>query len=539
MKSFFGIILSINIYLFIAIFFAVPCFASTARDIRHVSCKESSSIMQIKIEGFLIVHEKLLNPDVRGSGQFIEFVRDQLKYGSGPFPYSLFDSNILKMIPIGDDVQIRILSVESTAYGVDLIVDSSDREILFPNDYLKKAFALRVINKGDPAYKVKYQAQWQTGVCYLGVSPASVDLILPHDPYLSYFYVLPQMRAKYRWNKTENQVNPCAKDELADLPDPTVYWYFWYPRRSGQDIDGKEVDCENLLREGEQISRFQAFLSPDDSAAKISQQFQIPKEQTDKIDHVKATVIFGWLGTSEDSMPDFKPLLDEVKLLASEFPKYKPFSQRLLGWAENWFQFPQVKKYLDPVSRQFIEFMIDLPEVMIYQTADVQARSNHLVVRIAGRLRKSLRPIEITAFWGPTDQHGIRKPEHYDLFREAMQTSHVVIYSGHAGLGENLKPNYTGLSATKTRVSLPYQVLAILSCYTATYFQPFMFVGAKGLPFAEVTDIIYTGSNMAYFSDASIGLVGTLDGHANYQQKSMQQLANTFDFFLSERRSIK
>src|SRR5213075_3187820 len=93
----------------------------------------------------------------------------------------------------------------------------------------------------------------------------------------------------------------------------------------------------------------------------------------------------------------------------------------------------------EPGTRHFLELLQALPEAMTIERHTTRIADEHLVLEVSGRLARSGSPLRLRVWLGMTDIFGPRPPGHWPILQRALGEDQIVVYAGHAGIGENFR----------------------------------------------------------------------------------------------------
>jgi hypothetical protein len=145
-----------------------------------------------------------------------------------------------------------------------------------------------------------------------------------------------------------------------------------------------------------------------------------------------------------------------------------------------------------------------------------RVEGGYLVTEIGGRLKRSGRPLRVRVWLGMTDIFGPRPPQHWPILRRGLAEDQIVVYWGHAGIGENFRlsqiEQHVGISHAQMSTELrrsPLRLVAFLSCYSYMYFgQDLLDAGAER---DEGAFLVFTGIGKAKHEAGPLAVLDLVD----------------------------
>jgi hypothetical protein len=167
------------------------------------------------------------------------------------------------------------------------------------------------------------------------------------------------------------------------------------------------------------------------------------------------------------------------------------------------------------------EIFLDLVEGLVAtldRGTSIEADPELGILRVRGKLRRSGRAVEIALFFGPTDVLTTTAVRHWKPLLSFLEQGDVMIYMGHAGLGENMKMAnlMKGLQLNekefeeRINASPGYQLLAYFSCYSYSNFGIDVVKYRRAAKPDSMTDILYTAMDYAKAGGA-LGVLNYID----------------------------
>ncbi len=450
----------IGFYLFIAVFNLFATLAAIANSPITVSCNGTAYQTEIKLSGHFYLSKGLMSVDQR-SEQIDEAIKLQLRYASGYF-YNTEDPKSPKMIIREVDLKIHSKSLKEAPYPIAIEVDSLHHpKYETDNPYQVEAQKVGKVAKGSPAYEVSFVVSAPAIACFGSAQfKAELNLPLPVDPFLGYWLVRPQDRREIKWRESQWRINPCGAREIADLPHPYYYWYFWDPYRKGQDMNEVSFNCDELINPKTQLVNSTLKL---ERAEKLAN----PRAQAQPLawfEVKRAMVMFGIL---DAKFPRLEP-----NLLFRILPKWW-LDQKLESFSiEN-------AKTFDRGTLAFVLFVKKLKSFIEIDSIHTPffTTSKAFDLEIEGRSKHTGKKIELRVFYGETDYLTHPVTEYLRVLYEELSKSDLVIYNGHSGLGSNISLNtmqdaleLSGQTISKAITTKANQVFGFFSCYTYAYF---------------------------------------------------------------------
>ncbi|MFN8391345.1 MAG: HTTM domain-containing protein [Bdellovibrionota bacterium] len=466
---------------------ASPPPSPTESVLTFTGCRGSSREIKISFPAHVTLNRAFLEPDRAESAQIMDAIQRQIRFAVGRF-MSLHEGPLL-IRPSSHEPEIQVLDVKDVSYPFDAVITPVVHpDVTIESPYILAALDRKITHTTDTAIQANYNASLTAIACAANpdvVPEVTVDM--PVDPYLYYWTVSPEGFRDISWRSSRFHINPCADEELADIPHPDYVWYFWNPKKSGIDADGRPFDCGHLLKEGTHYLQSPATLTGlrQIGGADIFDGANLSPREPLKID-----IIFGILDAKATNALSLSP---EQRAAALH-----KFGSRDL---DRFLTHPDVS--IDRGSTYFLSFLNHLDEVLDVSSNREERTGRHLLLTLWGALQRSGRAVTMRIYFGPTDLLSGDPPEHWELLRDALATSDVVLYNGHSGLGANM--SYANIfpvgpedAATDhfTRLTVPqYQLIGYLSCYSWTYFG-YDTVDARNRARGDaITDIVFTGSN--------------------------------------------
>jgi hypothetical protein len=474
----------------VRLFALIALFAASARAdrLQLAACNGEAAEYEASYEGRVVLARAFLDPAHTEEESLREAARQQIRYVWGYIRTSPQLHAQMRFVLSAAAPRIELMPIEKTIYGRSLLLDwdGTDKRLEIPDIYTQRAVARGRVTAGDEAVAARFKARFDVAACgEPRADESSLTIPLPDDPWLFYWNVAPQDRRHFRYAGFDAQMSPCSDDDLAELAEPSVYWYDFWPDRTGVDLDGRAYDCRALLQAGRDFAPREVQLSrkarPSADFAALRAGLQGP---------ISATVL---LGVLDYHAGDLGLQALQQRIGAGSDPSKRALLQNPPDERGELF---------------LLRFLSRIGEVLRPASYSSAVDGDYLTVRIHGSLRRSHRPIDLRASVGLTDIYGPRPPAHWRLLREALGRDAVIIYAGHSGIGENfrlgriaqeLQLQPAQLAAESARV--PFQLIAFLSCYSYMYF-------GQDFPAGQPREYLFTGTE---FSRGDLGALSTLD----------------------------
>lgn len=356
---------------------------------------------------------------------------EQVKFLRGFFHFSEIDGLRVNTLASSD---IQVVSARKVPYRHRLRLDPPE----VPSRKLTTV-SVPEISVGEPGFAVEYNARVSGIVCERTTTPKfPLELTLPLDPYLAYWYVPKAGRRLVSWNRIQNVTNPCSYEQMADLKQPNMYWYVWNPKKKGKDFD-----CSALL-DRDKLVPISALFEPERAPAA---DYSIASQLGNGPIHI--ALIFGFLLPRQS-----ESALRELELNASHF-----------GRSPNW---PNGDPGIQ-IANMMLDLLGNLTDLGEWK---VSRTGGSYIFSTKGHLKESKREVEIDAFLGPTVEYQ-KGTKHWEFLADALEKDDFIFYQGHAGMGttfgmEELSRQMGHSFEPKT---LPhYQFVGILSCFSTDYY---------------------------------------------------------------------
>jgi hypothetical protein len=456
--------------------------ASRREVLLYAHCPRQGGEYVGSFQGRVLLHERLLaGDDPRAS------IEQQLRYLWGHYRNDPGAHGALQLTLSAEPPEIEVLSRKPIRYGRDLALPypTRDPRLAIDDPYTRRAVALGRIGAADPAVQIEYRIRFKAAICGRDSDPPPVVQVpLPPDPWLAYWHVPRDRHRPLRYFASRAVTNPCADDDFADLPHPFYYWYDWLPTRHGPDDDGRAFDCRSWLRPGTDFHFFDVKL---ERVAAASHDFQRLRGQLGQ-GPLTATVL---VGVTDHAVTD--PQLSRWRAHL-DGGGGAPLPDRAAAALEAWTTQPA----REGGTGSYLRLLEELRAVMSVERHASAIDDGYLLTEVEGRLLRSGRPLRLRAWLGLTDIFGPRPPRHWRILRRALAEDQIVIYFGHAGIGENFRlaqiEQHLGLSHPQMSAELrrsPLRLVAFLSCYSYMYFgQDLLAAGAQR---GSGTTFIFTG----------------------------------------------
>lgn len=478
-------------------FWTMNTMAQSRSTAPHYGCESTGHEVSFEYSGQIKLNAKwLANPD---DGAIKQAITQQLRYLRGYYISSR--KNLPYALTLNaENAKIEILKIESGPYGIGLKIDPIQHpNVHIEHPYLLQAIAGKQTRPNDKGIAVAFKLQTSGYFCGSEDYMNSLTPLVPLDPYLAYWTVDAKSRRPIRWRNAEARINPCADPELADIPDPFYYWYFWDPNRQGEDTSKKKFDCKKMIQDGKSFVAVRPKLKP----ATASNHSPPPATLHPSLEgkKIEISAIFGVIDEHDLTFAiNKKTNWDDIQREAAAF----------LNLPGN----------VDRGSKYYARFLLKIDSVM-----EVDRISTKGDLEIWGRLKQSNQKIHLNLFFGYTDVLGQNKPAHWNFLTQALQGSNYIIYNGHSGLGENLKIENALQATSKAAKDVfsktpEYQMFAYFSCYSYGYFGEDFARERTASNQKAATDILLTGTEFTS-ERGPLGLLSYIDSIAARKPKSI------------------
>jgi hypothetical protein len=321
-------------------------------------------------------------------------------------------------------------------------------------------------------------------------TPSSIVFGLPLDP--SSIYNLTEQNKK-------RSLNPCT--DPADQDEPS-FFYFWSMDRPG---------CRDILTENEDFVNVRATLSPLPKANKSYPEYiHLP----DADGRIQITVLFGKNEFSRIRSPQKAPgQADDLN--AKSFRQMSKALEQL-GFVGREWKSDEIKNVVTKPLRPY-------PYVKEYTYKYTDGRAKELVVEM----------VYTNSLMDHQDK-GLRY-----FLKHALETSSVLIYDGHSGLGSNLDDEGIGHEKRDLRLhwdKKKYQIYFFNSCtsysfYNDAFFNAKAIEGSADSKGSQYLDIITAVLETPFEGDrdSNFVLVNTIHewargGHISSYQQLMDDM---------------
>jgi hypothetical protein len=482
------------------LFAQTPTAPTRREDLLFANCPRQAGEYSGSFRGRVVLHKELLaGDDPRTS------IEHQLRYLWGHYRNDASAHAALQVVLSAEPPEIHIVSRKEVPYGLSLALPypTKDPRLAIDDAYTRRAVARGQVKAGDAAWLVEYEIRFKTAVCGRGQDPPPVARVpLPRDPWLAYWHVPRDKHRPLSYFVSREITNPCADDDFADLPHPFYYWYDWLPTRHGPDDDGHPFDCRQWLHAGRDYDFFDVKL---DRVADASRDVSRLRAQLGQ-GELTATIMVGAVdhGVKDLDPARWRALLGESS--AGELPARA--TSALVDW--------DARPPHEPGTRSYLGLLEELRGVMNIDRHTAAVDDGYLVTEVRGHLKRSGRAARVRVWLGMTDVFGPLPPRHWRILRRALAEDQIVVYWGHAGIGENFRlaqiEQHLGLSHAQMSAELrgsPLRLVAFLSCYSYMYFgQDLLDAGAER---STGTYFIFTGIGKARHEAGPLAVLDLVD----------------------------
>ena len=385
------------------------------------------------------------------AGGLEKAVFESYKYVKGYFMNEALPDGT-KILPIEGEIEILKLRKVSRS-------ESAAGQIDYPDSFLKGASLARPEihylkhRVASNAAKKRNTLNFEVSIRFGSMActpkpnqsvPTQLNVTLPKDPYLAYWDVPEEDRRPIRFNKALVRGNPCSEHEYPDVSDPSYYWYFWSPNRVGTDDNGETFDCRTLssFRKRTQTVQLMA-VAPDKLRKPTAWTPTLPTRSQYK----EIAIVFGYVNYQQ-SMPSYEEVKNAIE--------------------ETWSQGVKPSGVWEAGVRNLLNTIVEINETYrLTERARFTPVGKSVWVEWTMISRATREPTHVRMFYGPTDYLGISPPEHEKFIHQIASKAELLIYSGHSGLGLNIKVKSWFASVTNRKTPID---VALLSCVASAYY---------------------------------------------------------------------
>lgn len=381
----------------------------------HVQVSLKTQVEQVQIPGLEV------KPELAVENQ-LQFLKNSILKTNPEITHFSFSAAKKK-------IKVVSITQSNLSSSIDLKFDSS---FLAPEQARSQWLVQKKnLEVGFPIDVIDYEVQAQAVLCSEAGFIPKLETILPKDPDLAFWDVPSAQWENLTYKEKTEQLNFCADSELADLPQPEAFWYFWDPSRRSKN----GVPCLKTLES--RLNKLTVSLTVNAESPKSAAAATFNPQS--------ALLILGWTNTQYDASHEYEQLLLALK---SELGNK---SSAPNSWKE-------------PRSKELLEIIGSVISQNPGATYQLVAQKPSLEVQFQLKDKKSLR-----IFWGPTDALGAVTPRHYQVLQQGLRADDLIVYAGHAALGKSFLPPIQSRPNGKTKAQ---QLVVFLSCYSFTYLKP-------------------------------------------------------------------
>jgi hypothetical protein len=430
-----------------------------------------------------------------------------------------------KTIAISNDV-IRNISYEDSLYpntikippSTDVHQSSGSEEA-----YLERLYQLGEIKKGEPAIRVTYEASQSFYPCHgqgRNFDPSELKFFVPADPYiaLNYFPEAEWPEVILPHHRSSGTLNPCFRRDMVNPKKkikPLTFTFGWMPFDKGRDVDGKEYDCSQYYRVGDNVFQITPSFTekiPEQIADLNFSRFEDLKRP------LRASILFGSLAIQNSTL-DPEEAKAYVTKYFSEIPKEE---------AEK--NLPLQNAQIDKSFSRLLVFLRNLRAHVDPRDFTVEASSEMVQIVLRGKLRQSKKDMELFIHYS----QNLPERAGYENFENALVSrflkSDILIYNGHFADGRTLSGSFDQISESLKRSPaqphVAYQIMGILSCSSHGTHRP----ETVPLPAGMRRDIVYgTGEYLDASAYGSLSFIVATDKYLyNKRVPKFSQWASYF-----------
>jgi len=448
-------------------------------------CNRTGSEGQMSFSGKIILNKLFFSEGGPSKQEIRSAVKSQIRFVSG-FTNAQENKTNFKFITVFDDPEIEIQHIQDRSYGIEMAVDRIQGDEFDSPDYVKKAIQRGFTKAEDAALEVTYKAQIRVAFCAPSLKVSHEDIPLPYDPYLALWMTPANQRRPTKYHSVISTTTPCADPEMADLMAPKFYWYTWQPENSGKDLNSKNFDCHEILKEGTHYEKVNAILLSEKANSKP---YNWGKMFTKYPSSLSASFIFGTL------------LPRAFKLNIEEMRSKLTVSNDISKNAEDFYKELVVNPYSrDPGVFVVLQFLSNLSKTFVLKNQVVNSNQHHISMVLSGELKESKVPMKLNIYFGMIADEPNLVSDHWSYLWKGLKSDEILFYTGHAGMGENLNfdtmKSHLKLSNSEFKngiSTVANQFIALISCYGYSYYSG-EFLKSRSLSQHLKTEIMTTGA---------------------------------------------
>ncbi len=406
------------------------------KDDIYINCKNPTEV-NLSFSSTILIHAGLGRFDrVLENPKLAVF--EQLKYLQGYFYFK--EQAAFKVLP-KSKTDISIMKIINTRYKLPLAEDI--KSFLPDFDYSKKT-----------ALQISYKVHKEAIICSSEAKgiPKSLEILLPLDPYLSYWNIRKNERVSKKFQNQQIEVNPCTSWRYLMLRDPRHHWYTWKPYTKG-----KLYSCTNLY--SEKMSQIVASVRVNERKSFYSKKMNSLMSE----DTISVSFIYG---------------LINHKNTKNELRKIKEFLNKEKGSLLHWTDVRSLEKIkrktnlrLDPSFYSLLTLLVQIKPFIKIEKINIKKLEPNIIMEFGGQFEGSGKRLVMNVFLGSTDDWV--EENHESFLKESFQIDNFIFYIGHSGHGKNMSLiKKLGLSENELVELLntkKFQHLSIISCFSTFY----------------------------------------------------------------------
>jgi hypothetical protein len=492
------------------------------------SCPGESKSIEVKIESsFQLLTSLTEGALISSSGEAGSFLKESAQQHLRFLKTSLHSQLKKKHILITFDDQEPSLSdfsltPGSLAWPLEIeAVEHPDVSIL--QAYILKAQKKKSFKVGAEISFISYKGIFKALVC----NPKSAqDLFLnelsamgPADPWLAHWLSPKKDHKLVQWKKSKYTIPPYFDSEYADIPHPEYAWYFWEADYQGSDAKGKAYSASSFVQAGKELSVAKLTTVAQTRLPQFAEAFSLDSLAPEA--ELTATVIFGIIDPKLEQL-NFTKIIQ--KKPTGGITEWSEISKLLLDWNQ--------RPNIELGSFYATGFLTNLNRILQMSSIQYSYSKKEQILTIKAKLNSSGRNFRIHFYFGPTDLLAGAPPKHWHAARQGLLNDHIVLYTGHSGLGENFSwkniSEFTAQTAQQ-KPALSKKIVGIFSCYSFNYFQTDM-----SQLLAENSLLVTTGSSYTS-ARGPIGLVDWVDKSLSKMGSKSFALLEPDDFLIFQK----
>jgi hypothetical protein len=407
----------------------------------------------------------------------IEALKLQWKHSVGYFQHTQLLEKAEIMVPSTEDLEIEVLSIKKAQFFANLQIDDfRPSQDVKDTNYLNQALQKGKTSDSDPAFKISYRGKSRFYTCLKSETPLVQKVVLPLDPFLSFWYAPKSRRVVSTFGLNSNVISPCSNNEMADFGDATQFWWLWSPEEKNLDINKIEYSCEKSV-DIRALTYPVKLIWSNSSTGPLTHEKSVllTKNRIDKWrlqNKISVNLIIGVLDTDPKKRMPFDLFFADLPQITFEEAKFEKLWNQ---WTRK-MEKKEIKRepgFIEMLS--FLRHVNKVVKITKLKTKTLDEQKIYAEIQLEGVLLKSKKPIEIKITFGPTEVPKDKVAYHAIAFVDGIQNSDIALYAGHAGLGtytnwvEIIKrPEVREL--VKKPIHKAHQIIGLFSCNAYSYY---------------------------------------------------------------------